>query len=171
MQNPTENSRQDIWEIQTALRQWIDLGQFHDPRPVTLTMKQALPTGRYGQRTYLTPEAASQNVRHFHNVLSKSVLGPRPYRQGERLPMIGVLEHGDDKRLHYHAIIDCVKPEMRSLFTILIVETWQATRWGYAQIHFGDEAGDLWLRYLAKRRDKPDFMACLDVDNWWLPNT
>ncbi|WP_267383035.1 hypothetical protein, partial [Sphingomonas sp. GC_Shp_6] len=99
---------------QSSFRQFAQMDHWAAPHAVTLTMKQGVPVAN-GQRSVmaiLDPEKASQNLGHFHRVLSRKVLGKPADRFGVKLPMIPVIEGGNGKRIHYHILIDCPRTDI-----------------------------------------------------------
>ena len=111
--------------IRNAIHSVFDISKFRSPHAVTLTMKQA----RYiGGLCYikLTETEASQNLRHFLNVVNRKVFGSGGVRKGERLNRYPVLEC-DSVRIHYHLCLD--KPDALTIegFTALIHKTWRRT--------------------------------------------
>ncbi|MES2986605.1 MAG: hypothetical protein V4808_01740 [Pseudomonadota bacterium] len=135
---------------------------------MSLTMKQGIrPQDEPASATeYLAAEKASQNFRHFMNVLNRSALSRRSYRQGVRLSVIPVLEGGNHKRLHYHAVIDCPDEELRGRFPSKIESAWAETKWGYHQIDIQSAADSGWINYISKLKDKPNYADSIDWENY-----
>jgi hypothetical protein len=151
---------------QAAFRDWAVVDHWACPHAVSLTLKQGVKTDDdlRSVQVFLDPDKASQNLRHFHNDLSRKVLGKGRTRAGERLPMIPVLEGGTNgSRYHYHIVIDC-PPEEADRFPALIRETWEGTQWGYheidVQLHY-----DGWIDYISKTRGKPNLADAIDWAN------
>jgi hypothetical protein len=120
-------------------------------------------------KLWLTETAAVQNFRHFLNKLNRSVFGKSAMRFGKGVGCFPVLEGGGDKRLHYHAIIDCPRPELVTDFSLLIADHWRSTQWGYWQVDCQANPDDGWLTYITKFRDKPSFADAIDWTNLRLP--
>lgn len=156
--------------IRKAFRDWVDIDRWQAPCAVTLTLRQAIFTdGDNGRcRLSVTPVAASQNFRHFMNRLNRSAFGKAAQRYGKGLAVVPIMEGTQDKRLHYHAIIDCPE-QFNGSFQSEIVRHWQATNWGYHQTDVQHGADHGWLNYITKFRDKADFVASIDLMNLRLP--
>lgn len=147
-------------EIQTQASDWLAASHWQCPFAVTLTLKQRLPDGA-GR---IDPILASQNVRHFANLLSRRCFGSAHKRHGRRIQIFSVLEGGGTTRLHVHAIVDCPKADLELAFPEFVRTAWGQTRWGYREVDVRpcDEG---WLSYLLKLRDKPEFDISLDWQN------
>ena len=147
--------------IRNAIHSVFDISKFRSPHAVTLTMKQA----RYiGGLCYikLTETEASQNLRHFLNVVNRKVFGSGGVRKGERLNCYPVLEC-DSVRFHYHLCLD--KPDALTIegFTALIHKTWRRTNFGYKEVEVKPcDAG--WIPYMTKFQTKSDGYA--DAIDW-----
>lgn len=141
------------------------------PFAVTLTLRQCVdvPNGFSSVKLWLNETAAVQNFRHFLNKLNRSVFGKAACRYGKGIGCIPVLEGGGDKRLHYHAIIDCPRPDLLTDFPLLIADHWRSTQWGYWQIDCQANPDDGWLTYITKFRDKPNLADAIDWMNLRLP--
>lgn len=150
---------------------WISLDDWQDPFAVTLTLRQyvSVPFGTENFTHWLTDTAASQNMRHFLNKLDRSIFGKAASRFGKQVGCIPVLEGGGIKRLHYHAIIDCPRPELAGDFPLLIADAWRTTMWGYWQVDCQNDADHGWLSYITKFRDKPNLADAIDWTNLRLP--
>jgi hypothetical protein len=135
-------------------------------------MRQALKgVGEAWQSTsYLNHDRASQNFRHFANMLNASVYGKAFKRFGNRLRVIPVIEGGNGKRLHYHVIIDCPRDDLRGNFTTMIQEAWKRTAWADQQTYILADADDGWKTYISKTRDKPVFADAIDWLNYHNPD-
>ena len=138
---------------------------------MTLTLRQSttIENGRLFTKLWLTDTVASQNMRHFLNKLDRSVFGKAATRFGKRVGCVPILEGGTGKRLHYHAIIDCPRPELAGDFPLLIADAWRTTMWGYQQIDCQRDADHGWLTYITKFRDKPNLADAIDWTNLRLP--
>ena len=150
---------------------WVSLDDWQAPVAVTLTLRQcvSVPNGTSAVTQWLTDTAASQNMRHFLNKLDRSVFGKAATRFGKRVGCVPILEGGTGKRLHYHAIIDCPRPELAGYFPLLIAHTWGSTTWGYWQVDCQTNADHGWLTYITKFRDKPNLADAIDWTNLRLP--
>ena len=98
-------------------------------------MKQAVPVcgWKAPQWVPLDEYSIRQNFRHFLNLLNRRVFGKAAQRYGKQVYSLGVIEGGEFKRLHYHALIDCPRREQIADFGHLIEECWRSTQWGYEE--------------------------------------
>ncbi len=156
--------------IRNEFRQWVDIDRWRAPYAITLTLKQAIWfEGESGKiRRSITNEDASQNFRHFMNRLNRSAFGKAAQRFGKGLAVVPILEGTQDKRLHYHALVEC-PDHLNCCFQSLIVRHWLATDWGYHQIDCQHRADAGWLNYITKFRDKSDFVSSIHLMNLRLP--
>lgn len=158
------------YSIQKSVREWVQLESWSHPFAVTLTLKQRIggDGGVSSVSQNLTPEIASQNLRHFLNTLNKQIYGSAAQRFGKRIWVVPVLEGGRGKRLHFHLVIDCPRIELVDVFPSIIVTEWRKTLWGYHETDVQPcDAG--WLTYMTKLRDKPEFSSSIDWMNVTLP--
>lgn len=146
--------------VQTQVGDWLAASTWRRPFAVTLSLKQRLPdaAGR------IDTISASQNVRHFANLLGRRCFGSAHKRHGRRIQMFSVIEGGVSKRLHVHAIVDCPRFDLELAFPEVIQTAWRQTKWGYREVDVRP-CDDGWLSYLLKLRDKPDFDISLDWQN------
>jgi len=156
--------------IQKHLRKWIDLEDWEAPFAATLTLKQRLNVhdGADSRSVALTRNDASQNLRHFLNVLNRRVFKSSAQRHGLKVPVFPVLEGGNDTRLHYHLLIGCPRPELIDAYPALLIRTWHMTQWGYNECEI-KPADSGWITYMTKLRDKPDFASSIDWQNFHTP--
>ena len=89
-------------------------------------------------------------MRHFINRLSKKVFGNAASRHGKAVPIIPVIEGGNGKRLHYHAVIDCPRNDLIGQFPTMIHETWLETPWGLRETDIQTYADAGWVTYISK---------------------
>jgi hypothetical protein len=157
---------------QAAFRDFARIDHWHAPHAVTLTMKQGMPVanGYRSTMAYLDEGKASQNLGHFHSVLSRKLLGKPADRYGKRVPLIPVIEGGNGKRLHYHVMIDCPRADLQSDFSKLVRDTWLRTQWGHDQIDIQPQADIGWINYISKFRDKPNYSDAVDWPNYHNPD-
>ena len=153
---------------QQAFRDFIHINGWNAPFAVTLTMKQGMMVeDRYGKSIVrLTPAVASQNLKHFLNLLNKRVNGKAHSRFNVRIPVIPMLEGGSGSRLHYHLMIDCPRDDLKPVYPQLIQSLWGRTQWGYDQIDIQADADSGWINYISKLRDKPSFEDSIDWVNY-----
>jgi hypothetical protein len=157
--------------LQASFRKWVNIETWQAPFAATLTLRQCITVwdGHQSVRVALTEQSASQNFRHFLNKLNRSVYGKAAQRFGKGVSVIPVLEGDADKRLHYHAIIDCPRAELIADLPVIVAEAWRSTQWGYHQTDIQAGADRGWLNYMTKLRDKPDFADSIDWMNFHLP--
>jgi hypothetical protein len=165
-------TRSNTLRHQQAFRDFIHIHGWNAPFAVTLTMKQGVKVETtYGsQITRLTNELASQNLRHFLNLLNKRVYGNAHVRFGSSVRVIPILESGRDKRRHYHLMIDCPRNDLKGLFPQLVRTFWAQTQWGYDQIDIQADADNGWINYISKLNDKPSFNDAIDWVNYNNPD-
>jgi hypothetical protein len=158
-----------LFELQESVRSFIGLDHWSSPFAATLTLRQAryeLNERGASVRVPLTDERASRNFRHFINLLSSRVYGKKAKRFGRKVRAFPVQEGGRHQRLHYHAVIECPREDLTSIYPQLIEQCWQRTDWGYDQVHVTADADPGWLRYMTKLRSKPDFGSSIDWMNY-----
>lgn len=135
-------------------------------------MKQGMlvADGCRSTMSFLNAEKASQNLSHFHRVLSRKLLGKPADRYGIKVPLIPVIEGGNGKRLHYHALIDCPKAEAVDEFPTMLRDIWRKTQWGHREIDIQSGADDGFKFYMSKLRDKPNYADAVDWMNYHNPD-
>lgn len=153
--------------IQGSVREFIMDLNFQNPIAVTLTLKQAIMLEDGSSRGYIriTPDRASQNLRHFLNVINYKCLGKKASRHGHRIPVFSVLEGTQEKRLHFHLLMDWPLGTDASEIETIISSNWQKTQWGYPQIDVKTHADNGWVNYITKMKDKEDFSSSIDWEN------
>lgn len=129
---------------QNVTRQYLQQSNLENMAAATLSLKQRA----FGEK--LDSIKASQNMRHFLNLLNKKAFGNSASRQGVKVEVIPVLETSTGGRLHYHLAIENPQPEQPFWFEIQIEKLWKKTRWGYSEnnIQHGADAG--WVNYITK---------------------
>lgn len=157
--------------LRACFTEWIGIERWQAPFAVTLTLRQSVTVANsmHPVRLSLTEQSASQNFRHFLNKLNRVVYGSAAHRFGKGVAVVPVIEDNADKRLHYHALIDCPRPQLVAAFPAAIADAWRSTQWGYYQIDIQSGADRGWLNYMMKFRDKPDFATAIDLMNLRLP--
>ena len=153
---------------QRSFRQFAQIDHWLAPHAVTLTLRQgmAVPNGAADTLVLLTRQLAIRNYRHFLNVLSSMTLGKAAKRFGRRINSISTIEGGKGKRLHIHSVIDCPREDLIERFPSMITKAWRKTQWGYGEIDVQQEADAGWINYISKLRDKPDYAAAIDWENF-----
>lgn len=153
---------------QSAFRAFAQIDHWRAPHAVTLTLKQGIVVSRGDADILvrLTTGEATQNYRHFINLLSSAVLGRAARRIGRRLNTISTIEGGYGRRLHIHAVIDCPRDDLLVVFPSMIIEAWRRTQWGHGQINIQSGADAGWINYISKLRDKPNYADAIDWENY-----
>ncbi len=154
-------------EYRSATRAMFDLSSFNNPLAVTLTLKPFT----YSQQGInpLTPDLASQNLRHFIKQLSRKILMRSQFRSGRRIPCYPAYE-SRDVTPHYHLALD--RPDHISLegFTGMVAVAWHKTQFGNRQIDIRPcDKG--WIRYITKLRTKDNFINSIDWNNCHRPDS
>ena len=158
--------RNENLAYQRSFREFANIDHWVGPHAVTLTLKQGVMPNNGGSFLMLTMDRASQNYRHFLNLLNGAVFGKGAKRGNERVNSISVIEGGNGTRLHIHAIIDCSSQALWSNFPVLIEKVWQRTQWGHGQIDVQSDADAGWTNYISKFRDKPSYVDAIDWENY-----
>ena len=117
---------------------------------VSLTMKQNT------SGAYLDDIRASQNLRHFLNLMNFRVYGKRFRRFGKKLNVIPTLERSLSHRLHYHLILQNPYPENPATFSRLVEALWSKTQFGYVQSHIDQQIDQGWTDYITKFKTASD---------------
>ena len=152
------------YRLKEAYLQTATIDHWDPPYAVTLTMKQAIRRGGY--RIALDPVKASQNLKHFLNLLNAKLFSAGDLRKGRRLRCIAVLEDGE--RYHYHLCLE--KPARVSAvpFVNLIQECWLRTDFGYWMVEV-QPCDSGWISYMAKNQSKTAFSDAFDWANYHNP--
>lgn len=154
--------------IQQAFREFADISHWHSPHAVTLTMKQGVrdPMEPASATECLTRDKAEQNFRHFINLLNRKVLGKRFQHHGICLPVIPVIEGTKTKRMHYHAVIDCPRDDLKEGYAELIQSLWVKTKFGYRETNIQADCDKEWTKYMSKLKDKTSIADAIDWINY-----
>jgi len=156
------DAKRDLKAYRNATLSMFDITHCQNPRAVTLTLKPYIFSNNNFAR--LTTEAASRDLRHFLNVLSRKLLKRFDVRRGRRLTCFPVLE---DKYVnpHYHLMLDKPNGVSDELFEILVRSAWHKTTFGHSQVDI--RPCDLgWILYITKLRTKRDFIDSIDWENY-----
>jgi hypothetical protein len=152
------------YRLREAFLQTATIDHWDSPYSLTLTMKQAIRRG--GRRIALDPLKASQNLKHFLNLLNAKLFSAGDARKGKRLRSIAVLEDGE--RYHYHLCLDKPAHVSAVQFVNLIHEFWLRTDFGYWMVDVQPcDAG--WVLYMAKARSKTAYSDAFDWANFHNP--
>ena len=130
-------------ELREFFPNWPEEGTY----AVTLTMKQK----SCGQE--LDEIRASQNLRHFLNLLNRACFASAARRYNKKVEVIPALETSGAGRLHYHLTLRNPRPEEALLFEQKIKDCWSKT-------HFADDEINIkrtifvagWNRYITKEK-------------------
>lgn len=157
--------------LRSSFRKWVNVAAWNSPFSATLTLRQSIivSEGDVSHRITLTDLSASQNFRHFLNKLNRTLYGKSAQRFSRGAAVVPVLEGGNGKRFHYHAVIDCPRSDLVPDFPMVIADAWRSTQWGYNQTLIEPGADRGWLNYMTKFRDKSDFATSIDWMNIRLP--
>lgn len=148
--------------IRREIIKMSDTSRWRNPIAVTLTLR--LRNKSSSAIASVNQIAASQNLRHFLNVLSRKTLGKKRVRRGERLKCIPIYE---DKDVHPHFHLCMEMPETHTFeqFTIAINDAWQKTNFGYHE--FDVQRCDTgWVSYINKYRTKSNYADSIDWMNF-----
>lgn len=147
------------------LRNWLDRGDWSDWFAVTLTMRQTI-ISETGERSFISIDRASRNLRHFLNLMNQTIFGNAYKRYGKRVQVIPIYEQDVDTHLHFHLFIE--KPDRLSdlRFESLIRTNWIKSDWGLWSINVQKDADSGWLKYITK--DTRASFENLDFENLWI---
>ena len=152
------------YRLKEAFLQAAAIDHWDSPYSLTLTMKQAIR--REGHRIALDPLKASQNLKHFLNLLNAKLCSAGDARNGKRLRSIAVLEDGE--RFHYHLCLDKTAHITAARFVNLIHWSWAHTDFGYWMVDV-HPCGARWIAYMAKIRSKTAYSDAFDWANFHNP--
>ena len=140
----------------TCLLEWLSRISYADMYAVTLTMKQN------NNGVTLDTVTASQNLRHFLNILNQTIFGNAFRRFGKKLKVIPVIEMSAWDRLHYHLSLE--KPDFISeeQFNQLIASSWMKTDFARREIDVQKIYSSGWTSYCLKGRDP---LQAIDFEN------
>lgn len=140
----------------TCLLEWLSQISYADMYAVTLTMKQN------NNGVTLDTVTASQNLRHFLNILNQTIFGNAFRRFGKKLKVIPVIEMSAWDRLHYHLSLE--KPDFLSeeQFRQLIASSWMKTDFARREIDVQKIYSSGWTSYCLKGRDP---LQAIDFEN------
>lgn len=160
-------------KIKKAVKEWIDIGKWNNPYSVTFTFKRQIygSDATKSDKVYLDEFKASQNLRHFLNILHKKMFGNTTSRFGARVDVFPAMEQSDTKHLHYHMILDCPSGLRTNNYEELIRECWQKTEWGDVQMCVKSFADEGWVSYILKNADKYSVAEAIDWNNVYKSNS
>ena len=137
-------------ELKKAIQEYLSEIPLTNCFGVSLTLKQNT------SGVCLDDIRASQNLRHFLNLLNSEVYGKRFRRFGKKLNVIPSLERSLSHRLHYHLILQNPYPENPTTFSRLVEALWSKTQFGYVQSHIDQQIDQGWTHYITKFKTASD---------------
>ena len=113
---------------------------------------------------WLTKIEASENLKHFLNLVNRAVYGKSGVRKKYRVNCLPALEDYN-VRPHYHLCLD--KPERMTMeqFTLIIHQSWSKTYFGFKEIDVKICDGG-WIGYMTKYKTKENFADSIDWLNY-----
>ena len=136
---------------------WLEKNRISNPINVTFTEKQYLhkTVGKDKRIFKLDEFKSSQNLRHFKNVLNRSVFGNGYQRFNKQLQMLVVREVSPQtQRHHLHLIIEQPLRYNFNEFRNLIERIWINSDFGFREIHIEKpttlDREDGWFYYIMK---------------------
>ena len=144
--------------LRVKTRQFLEkhIDSYEDLVGVDLTMKQMAD----GKK--LDSSRASENFRHYLNILNKKVYGNASKRFGKRLFVIPVIEV-KNHRYHYHTIFKLPKWMGREEFCELAITCWQKTYFGYREFYFKPIINERLVRYITKFKADKDELDWINL--------
>ena len=139
--------------IKNSIRSYVKSFNIRGCLGITLTMKQE------GSKGKLDHFIASQNFRHFMNVLNRKIYKQQFKRFNKRLNVLPVIENSDNNRIHFHTILSVPENINLNEYIQLIKETWINTSYGYREIDVKPFINSGWTEYITKFKSSND-----DVD-------
>lgn len=128
---------------------------------LSLTMKQ------WSNGIKLDDIRASQNFRHFMNVLNRKTYGQQFKRGRKQLSVVPTIENSSSDLIHYHALIKrpdyCESEYDEFKFISNLKAIWKATEFGNKQTHIHRSTDSGWLDYITKLKhqdDQIDWLNC-----------
>jgi hypothetical protein len=120
---------------------------------ITFTMKQE------GNKGKLNGISASQNFRHFMNVLNRKAYKQQFKRFNKRINVLPVIENSYTNRIHFHTILSIPENMKPNDYIQLIKEAWIKTDYGYREVDVKPYINSGWTEYITKFKSSND-----DVD-------
>ena len=136
--------------VKQAIKELLHRIDLKNSLSVSLTMKQRIGFER------LDSISASQNFRHFMNILNSRLYGNAFKRHQKRLGVVPILENSLNNRLHYHLILECPKVISNDDFKQLIEICWKKTKFGYGQTDVQNIYSGGWVDYITKFKFSED---------------
>ena len=130
--------------VKQAFKELLHRINLENTLSVSLTMKQRIGFEK------LDDISASQNFRHFMNILNSALYGNAFKRHQKRLGVVPILENSLNNRLHYHLILECPKVISEDDFKKLIETCWKKTKFGYGQTDIQNIYSGGWVDYITK---------------------
>lgn len=145
---------------QREYTKWVLSKHWNSPISITLMHR----CGSIGTTT----TACSANLKHFLNVVNKTIFGNK-VRRGFKVQAVPTLEEFDGKP-HYHLMMDCPEHITKEALFALINQEWPRTNLGHPDIRINENASEGWVKYIFKQRTKPEFDTAIDVANMHFNN-
>lgn len=156
-------NRKESKKFRDAACSLFQTTNFKNPVAVTLTMKQCCVFN--GSRFPLTDTGATQNLRHFRNLVNRKIFGKAGVRKKRQMNCYAFVEN-KNVRPHYHLCLD--KPDDMTMeqFTVIIHRAWSKTYFGYYEIDVkACDSG--WISYMMKDKTKLVFADSIDWLNYY----
>lgn len=159
--------RKAIDDFKDGVVRAMTLEGFSSPTAVTLTFKRGILVDHH--YVPLSRDAASRDLRHFLNVVSRKAISRSELRNGKRVACLPVYED-ENVAPHYHLVVDRPDTMAEPEFEDLLWKSWQKTDFGNRQVDVRpcDEG---WVRYILKRRTKSNFCDSIDWMNFHKPDS
>jgi hypothetical protein len=132
---------------------------------VTLTLKQARKSDDLVW-VRIDENQCQRALRHFLNLLNRSVYGSAVRRHNKRLRVIAILEKSADGRWHFHAAIEPPLHVGTPDFLTLIRHCWQRVDWAYREVEIRSNADKGWIDYMLKPKQKSGLEVWSDCIDW-----
>jgi hypothetical protein len=148
-------------KLQEATRSWLnDDFTWQQPFATTLTLKKGTELNGWivsGDRI-----AYSQNLRHFLNVLNRSIFGGMAHA-GWQFSVATFFERSHDGLPHFHLVISKPPHLPHGYFAWLINHLWAATTWGRRINEAVPMVSPGWINYITKFKTKEDYDQALEL--------
>lgn len=105
--------------------------------------------------------SASQNYRHFLNLLCAKCFGSAFKRYGKRIQQINVIEKKNG-RWHTHGIMKVPPYLSNEHFEKNIISSWKKTDWGNKQYVCNWHINEGWISYMTKFKNNEDHVDFLN---------
>lgn len=148
-------------KLQEATRSWLNYDfTWQQPYATTLTLKRGTKLNGWiviGDRI-----AYSQNLRHFLNVLNRSIFGGMAHA-GWQFSVATFFERSRDGLPHFHLVISKPPHLPHDYFAWLINHLWAATTWGRRINDAVPMVSSGWIKYITKFKTKAEYDQALEL--------